>query len=687
MKKVLFFLSLITVLIAISHPSYAFTINVANPGTGTGTVNRRAIQGGVILDSCRPSAVACQLGVSQSPISGNVLEAVADSGSFFDGWSFPTNLGPGSVCTGTGVCTLGTMPNDGTVTATFTACTINVNPEQATFTYSGGAGNNFSVIANNNSCPWTASESLSWVTITSASSGTGSGVIQYTVSQNLTSAARNGTISIGLTDFSITQQGSPVKIGVTPDSIDFGTQKTGELVESDIAISNGGSSALNITSVELTGSSDFSRSTDCSLLSAGNSCQTVAGFKPTSIGAKNATLVIHSDDPVLPTYNVPLTGTGSDTATASIFVSPLEINIPFIDIEFGGSKNIVISNQGSASLVIDSIYVNGENTSEFSVNNNCTIISPGSSCSFSVQGNYSSMEAKQAVAVISSNAANHPKLEIPIIASSTFCSGWIFSLSASSTTVSNVATNGTVDVTATGSGRCAWDVKGTPAWISASRVDSSVSYTVSQNSTGGLRRGILSIAGQPFTVIQNSGASNTIIADTTDSVFRDYINAIYKERITVGCGQQGGNVNFCPTNFVTRGEMAAFIIRSLLGETFNFNPTPYFSDVPETNAFYKYVQKLKQKGITVLSDTYFVSNQVTRGEMAAFIIRALFGEDFSYTQNPYFSDVLQNNVFFKYVQKMKDMGITALEGTYFVGNNVTRGEMAAFLARGFLGMK
>lgn len=684
MKKALFFLSLITVLISISYSSYAVTISVTNPGTGTGTVYWKAIQGGLTLESCRPSAVACQLGVTQAPVAGNILEAVADSGSFFGGWSLSTNLG--SVCTGTGVCTLGNVTAPASITATFTACTINIDPQQATFTNSGGAAN-ITVLANDTSCTWTAAESLSWVTLTSGSSGTGNGVIQYAVSQNLTSAARSGTIRIGLTDFRITQQASSVKINVTPASIDFGTQKTGELVEADISISNGGSSALNITSVALTGSNDFSLSTNCSTLSAGSSCKAVVGFKPTSTGAKNAILVINSDDPVLPTYNVQLSGTGSNTATASITVSPLEINIPSIDMEFEDSENIVISNQGSASLVIDSIDVNGENASEFSVNNNCSILSPGGNCTFSLQGNYSSTEPKEAVIVISSNAANYPKIEIPITASSTFCTDGVFSLSTPSTTVSNGATNGTVDVAVTGSGRCAWDVNGVPVWISASKVGSFVSYAVSQNDTGGLRRGIISIAGQPFTVIQNSGASNTVISDTSDSIFRDYINAIYKEGITVGCRQQGGNVYFCPTNFVTRGEMAAFVIRALFGETFNFDQTPYFSDVPGTNVFFKYVQKLKEKGITILENTYFVNDDVTRGEMAAFIIRALFGENFGYTQNPYFSDVPQGNVFFKYVQKMKDMGITVLEGTYYVGNYVTRQEMAAFLARGFLGMK
>ena len=73
--------------------------------------------------------------------------------------------------------------------------------------------------------------------------------------------------------------------------------------------------------------------------------------------------------------------------------------------------------------------------------------------------------------------------------------------------------------------------------------------------------------------------------------------------------------------------------------------------------------------------------------MAAFIIRAKFGETFSYTTTPYFSDVPSTNPFFKYVQKLKDDGITTVTGTYGVDNIVTRAQMAAFLARAFLGME
>jgi len=165
----------------------------------------------------------------------------------------------------------------------------------------------------------------------------------------------------------------------------------------------------------------------------------------------------------------------------------------------------------------------------------------------------------------------------------------------------------------------------------------------------------------------------------------NYIMAIYNNSITVGCSQTP--LKYCPDDYVTRGQMAAFIIRAKYGETFSYTTTPYFTDVPSTNTFFKYVQKLRDDGITVVSGTYGVNEYVTRGQMAAFIIRAKYGENFTYTQTPYFTDVPATHGFFKYVQKLKDSGITAVSGTYYVNNNVTRAEMAAFLARAFLGMQ
>jgi hypothetical protein len=172
----------------------------------------------------------------------------------------------------------------------------------------------------------------------------------------------------------------------------------------------------------------------------------------------------------------------------------------------------------------------------------------------------------------------------------------------------------------------------------------------------------------------------------------NYIIAIYNAGITVGCAQDDPNTpenerRYCPEDSVTRGQMAAFIIRAKYGETFNYTTTPYFSDVPATHTFFKYVQKLKDDGITTVSGTYGVDSYVTRGQMAAFIIRSKYGENFTYTQAPYFTDVPPTHGFFKYVQKLKDDGITTVSAIYGVDNIVTRAQMAAFLGRAFLGMQ
>jgi YD repeat-containing protein len=165
----------------------------------------------------------------------------------------------------------------------------------------------------------------------------------------------------------------------------------------------------------------------------------------------------------------------------------------------------------------------------------------------------------------------------------------------------------------------------------------------------------------------------------------NYIIAIYNAQITRGCSQNP--LKYCPEDNVTRGQMAAFIIRAKYGETFSYTTAPYFTDVPSTHTFFKYVQKLKDDGITAVSGIYGVDNYVTRGQMAAFIIRAKYGENFSYTTTPYFTDVPVTHTFFKYVQKLKDEKITTVSGTYGVDNIVTRAQMAAFLARAFLGMQ
>jgi hypothetical protein len=181
-----------------------------------------------------------------------------------------------------------------------------------------------------------------------------------------------------------------------------------------------------------------------------------------------------------------------------------------------------------------------------------------------------------------------------------------------------------------------------------------------------------------------------------------YIDAIYNAGVTVGCGTSNGVLNYCPSNDVTRGQMAAFIIRALYGESFQYTSAPYFSDVDASNPFFKYVQKMKDQGITAGcgNGNYCPDDNVTREQMAAFLVRGTqvknneAPEGFTCnggvncsTTAAYFSDVPSTDLFFPYVQKLKELNITTVSSIYNPAQDVPRDQMAAFISRAFPGLQ
>jgi len=187
-----------------------------------------------------------------------------------------------------------------------------------------------------------------------------------------------------------------------------------------------------------------------------------------------------------------------------------------------------------------------------------------------------------------------------------------------------------------------------------------------------------------------SAATGTAAAfnDIANSWAVSYINAIAAAGITTGCG--GGN--YCPTLNVTRDQMAAFIIRAKEGEPTTACSTAPFADVPATSGFCKYIQRLAALGITTGcgSGNYCPGQVIDRQQAAAFLVRAVVGEpatDYCGTTNP-FTDVSYDSAMCGYIKRLAELGITAGcgGGNFCPAGAVTRDQMAAFLARAFLGM-
>ncbi len=94
--------------------------------------------------------------------------------------------------------------------------------------------------------------------------------------------------------------------------------------------------------------------------------------------------------------------------------------------------------------------------------------------------------------------------------------------------------------------------------------------------------------------------------------------------ITAGC-DVGPPLLYCPQGDVTRAEMAVFLIRAL-EETPVASPTGIFSDVPAGHFAEGHIERVFELGITLgcSSDPllYCPDDPVTRAEMAVFIVRA-----------------------------------------------------------------
>ena len=206
-----------------------------------------------------------------------------------------------------------------------------------------------------------------------------------------------------------------------------------------------------------------------------------------------------------------------------------------------------------------------------------------------------------------------------------------------------------------------------------------ISYTVDQNTGTSNRIAGIFFADQVFTVYQGQQFADVPV----NHPFYLEIEKLAAHGITLGCGSN----NFCPNDIVPREQMAAFIIRSL-GE---FNPptpaTQRFVDVPPSNQFYNFIDRLAALNITLGCDAthYCPTSPVLREQSSALIIRALgeFSPPTPATQR--FADVPPSNQFYNFIDRMAALGITqgCGGGNFCPTLGVPRAQMAAFLVRAF----
>jgi hypothetical protein len=170
--------------------------------------------------------------------------------------------------------------------------------------------------------------------------------------------------------------------------------------------------------------------------------------------------------------------------------------------------------------------------------------------------------------------------------------------------------------------------------------------------------------------------------DDNGSIFEADIEWLAKSGITKGCNPPA-NDQFCPDDSVTRGQMAAFLVRALgLADP---GSVDFLDD--EGSIFEGAIERLAAAGITrgcnpPINDRFCPEDNVTRGQMAAFLVRALGLTD---QGDADFVDD-EGSVFEADIEKLATAGITfgcnpPDNDRFCPGDPVTRGQMAAFLRR------
>ncbi len=453
------------------------------------------------------------------------------------------------------------------------SCTYTLSPATQ-YSYSAGRLA-FSVTAPSG-CAWTATPSDSWIHLI-RTSGTGSGTIPLAVDANTTASTRNGTVTVNSQIYTIVQPSSSCTYQVTSPAL----------------TSAGGTASITIT--------------------APTAC-------PWDVELQNS-------DPAAVTS--PSTGTGNGTVTVSVPPNPSNANSLSYGVQVGGASS--------------SVYVDAA-TCAYSILTNSNLV-------------FLSGDAQQYSNPISANCSWTAVTDQP---------GWL--------TLTNASSNGsgtlqyTVTLNNTGVDRVAHITAGTLQFTVTQAFTSQQFADVTANESFFDAANLMFLAGVTDGCVGSSDPSTRMFCPN-DSVTREQMAAFIVRAVTgtltpavynpvplftdvpttnpffphiqkmeeLGVTDGCATGQFCPSDTVPRYQMGIFTVRArlaLYGANFSYNSNPYFADVPVDveggTTTFPFIQRAYEEHVTNGCGTnplvYCPDELVTRGQMASFIMRALFNE-------------------------------------------------------------
>ena len=491
-----------------SSPVAWVTFSTTN-GTGNGTVTYTVGVNAVTLPRSATltvagnpfvvtqAAAACSYALTSSSLSAPAIASSSTVGVTTTtgcAWTAVANVSwltitAGTSGTGSGTVSFNVAANVNTTTRsgtltiggqTFTVnqaaapCIYSVAPTSAHFTETAQSAT--VAVTAGAGCVWTAVSNTGFITVDSGTPGSGNGTVGYSVSANVSTSSRTGTMTIAGSTFTVTQDGTtPCAYSITPASCACAAGAS----SSSIAVTSNTGCAWSVTS------SDPSWLTFSPASGTGNGTVTYTiTANPSSI-PRSATLTIAGQ-----IFTVNQAG-----ITCAFTIAPTSASYTFS----GGSGTVTMTTAP------------GCNWSSTSDSTWLTITAGASGV-----GNGS---VSYTVASTTSSATRTGRLTIGgrvLIVTQTGLA-CAFTISPQSATSPDTGTGGTIAVNASDIS-CAWTAVTNQSWLSASPVsgtgNGSVTFTAAPTSLATTRTGTITIGGQVFTVTQDGDITVPVVTLT-----------------------------------------------------------------------------------------------------------------------------------------------------------------------------
>ncbi|MDH7514336.1 MAG: choice-of-anchor D domain-containing protein [Bacteroidota bacterium] len=204
-------------------------------------------------------------------------------------------------------------------------------------------------------------------------------------------------------------------ISLSATMLDFGSVELGSSAIRSLTISNLGNAPLNLTGQSLTGAhaSDYTivRMSGTPIAPAGSDYIEIR-FAPSATGVRTASLLISSNDPNTPVSTVSLAGSGTSTAQPHISVSQNTIDFGTTNPGTPVDRDLVISNTGTAALVLVGQNVSG--TSFLLLTPAVGTIAPGGNSIARIRFDPPSMGSFAGTFLVSSNDPVSPTVAVSL---------------------------------------------------------------------------------------------------------------------------------------------------------------------------------------------------------------------------------------------------------------------------------